>query len=30
MKQEFFNLEMYSKGDGLYEFTYETTEWIEE
>ena len=30
MKQEFFNLEINTKGQGLYEFTNQTTEWIEE
>ena len=30
MQQEFFNLEINTKGQGLYEFTNQTTEWIEE
>ena len=28
MKQEFYNFEIITNGQKLYEFTYETTEWI--
>ena len=30
MKQEFFNLKINTKGQGLYEFTNQTINWIEE
>ena len=30
MKQEFFNFEMYTNGQKLYEFTAETLKWIKE
>ena len=30
MKQEFFNLKINTKGQGLYEFTNQTISWIEE